>query len=70
MDKQKFAMQSSDPEPEDANARLQSPPVEMKKQTAVQSFDAEPAGAHCGNARSQSPPAEQVRTNLTNAIVQ
>ena len=42
----------------------------MKKQTAVQSFDAEPEGAHCGNARSQSPPAEQVRTNLTNAIVQ
>ncbi len=37
----------------------------MKKQTAVQSSDAEPESAHRGKARSQSPPAEQVRTDLT-----
>ena len=36
MDKQKFAMQSSDPEPEDANARLQSPPVEVRIDSTMQ----------------------------------
>ena len=38
MKKQKFAMQCSDPEPEGANARSQSPPVEVRTDSTMQFF--------------------------------